>query len=670
MLEPYRTGGIVKTALFLPGQNDVQISAYGTGLNNAGVIVGYQLSTIYPAVYGHYVSLLRDPAGVYSETVCPQIPPHTKLLPYAINDPGVIAGDDTALSPTHAVIATPLPGSAQFTASASSLTFAPQSVGTTSPGQQVTITNTGNARMDIAGMAFLGSPFGRSEFTVSGCLDTTTGFASLNPGASCTITIYLAPAVAVGDPNGPHAPPPGTIFTDTLFIDDSSPASPHSVNVAGQILAPPPPPPQPTPPSCTMSGYSAGPPRQVTFTMQDTVSGLSNVAVADAANATAAIPSFPAGDTDPLNATMMQTDSRQVSSITLQVTNTAGLSTSCSGGIAGGANQWSGLTGAITGRVAVVPDLAGIFEAFARGSDNSLWHASQTQVNGPWSAWESLGGVITSDPAAIVGSDGGFKVFAAGADSAVWELAQTEPQGAWSNWVSLGGVFGGGPAVALSGGEAIDVFARGTDLALWHRYQMGLDGPWSDWTSLGGYVVSDPVVAQTYSAAPINVFAQGGDNALWQIAETDSATEMWTGWNPVGGDSFTGRASFAVDQGGSLEIFARGADNTLRRNVQSATDPLMWTGWTPLGGYLTSEPAAATNQDGSIDVFVRGGDNALWHIAQGSPGPSFGAWTSLGGILGSTLTALPNSDGRLEVYALAPDSTLWHIAQVFPGAWN
>lgn len=661
LLEPRASGASVSTTeLFQPGQSGVPINGYGTGLNNAGDIVGYQAMSY--TGFGDYVPFLRDASGVYSEIVCPGIP-HFDILPYAINDSGVIAGDDTAQSPTQSFIATPLPGLAQFTASASSVTFGPQPAGSTSPGQAVTITNTGTTRMDIGAMEFFTGTFlniGPSQFHVSGCVDPTTGSASLDPGASCTITIFFAPG---------SAQPPGTTVTDRLIIDDSSPASPHIINVSGQVLGSTPP--SPTPPLCTTLVYSAGPPRQVKFKMQDAAVGLSSIVVTDALNATATIPAFTPGDIFVLP-TMTQTDPNRTSSITFQATNTIGLSAVCSATIAGGANQWSGLTGAITGRVVVVPDHLGTLEAFARGPDNSLWHASQTQVNGPWPAWESLGGVITSDPAVIPGPDGGLKVFAAGTDSAIWEIEQTEPRGAWSSWASLGGVVAGNPAVALSAGEAIDVFARGTDLALWHKYQMGPGGPWSDWTCLGGYLVTDPVVAQTISYGPINVFAQGGDHALWQIAEVGGGTETWTRWNAVGGGPFTGNPAVASDQAGVLEVLIRGADNALWYSVQSSiNNPLGWTAWASPGGYVTSDPAAVTNQDGTVDVFVRGGDNGLWHIEQSLlPGGPFGAWTSLGGILGSSIAAVRDRDGRLEVYALAPDNTLWHIAQVFPGAWN
>ena len=78
-------------------------------------------------------------------------------------------------------------------------------------------------------------------------------------------------------------------------------------------------------------------------------------------------------------------------------------------------------------------------------------------------------------------------------------------------WESLGGFLSSGPDVCSWAEGRLDVFARGGDSALWHIW---FDGGWSDWESPGGFLTSDPT-AVSWSNGRIDVFARGGDNALW-----------------------------------------------------------------------------------------------------------------------------------------------------------
>jgi hypothetical protein len=86
------------------------------------------------------------------------------------------------------------------------------------------------------------------------------------------------------------------------------------------------------------------------------------------------------------------------------------------------------------------------------------------------------------------------------------------PQGTWHDWESLGGGLTSGPAVASWAANRLDVFARGGDDALWHKFWDGTS--WHDWESLGGSLTSDPA-AVSWGPNRIDAFARGGDNALW-----------------------------------------------------------------------------------------------------------------------------------------------------------
>ena len=135
---------------------------FARGLNNAATVVGYGFG-------GDGYSW--DPtSGVKSRMLCLG----GNAIVQGINDSGVVVGG------WH--IMTPLPGEPQIILSTTNLTFAPTPVGQTSAPQTVVVTNSGNARLDIAQIDAAGN-----GFAISGCLDPTTHTASLDPGANCTL---------------------------------------------------------------------------------------------------------------------------------------------------------------------------------------------------------------------------------------------------------------------------------------------------------------------------------------------------------------------------------------------------------------------------------------------------------------------------------------------------
>ena len=97
------------------------------------------------------------------------------------------------------------------TLSASSLNFGTVVVGTTSPPQMVTLTNTGNAALTISSIKLAGSAYP----VTNNCT------ASLAPGGSCTFTITFKPKSA------------GTL-TGTVTITDNASNSPQVISMTGQ----------------------------------------------------------------------------------------------------------------------------------------------------------------------------------------------------------------------------------------------------------------------------------------------------------------------------------------------------------------------------------------------------------------------------------------------------
>jgi len=81
-------------------------------------------------------------------------------------------------------------GVASVSLSSSSLTFAARDIGTTSIPQTVTLTNTGDATLTIAGETFSGANVG--DFPI----EANTCGSSLAAGANCTLTISFAPTAS------------------------------------------------------------------------------------------------------------------------------------------------------------------------------------------------------------------------------------------------------------------------------------------------------------------------------------------------------------------------------------------------------------------------------------------------------------------------------------------
>jgi hypothetical protein len=95
------------------------------------------------------------------------------------------------------------------TLSTSSLTFSTQLVRTLSTTQQVTLTNTGTATLNITSIVASG------DFT-----QTNTCGSSVQPGASCTISVQFMPAQK------------GT-RTGSVTITDNAPDSPQTISLTG-----------------------------------------------------------------------------------------------------------------------------------------------------------------------------------------------------------------------------------------------------------------------------------------------------------------------------------------------------------------------------------------------------------------------------------------------------
>src|SRR5205807_1755724 len=99
------------------------------------------------------------------------------------------------------------------TLSATSSAFGEQRVGTASPAQNVTLTNTGGAPLNLTGITITGAQ--AADFAFAAGNTCPSGAGSVAPGASCTISVSFTPAA------------PGTRAA-TVNITDDAADSPQS----------------------------------------------------------------------------------------------------------------------------------------------------------------------------------------------------------------------------------------------------------------------------------------------------------------------------------------------------------------------------------------------------------------------------------------------------------
>src|SRR2546427_3150351 len=107
--------------------------------------------------------------------------------------------------------------------SATSSTFGNQRVGTSSPTQNVTLTNNGGAPLNLTSITITGAQ--AADFAFAAGNTCPIGTSSVAPGASCTISVSFTPA-------GPG------VQAAAVNITDDAAGSPQSVSLAGTGMAP------------------------------------------------------------------------------------------------------------------------------------------------------------------------------------------------------------------------------------------------------------------------------------------------------------------------------------------------------------------------------------------------------------------------------------------------
>lgn len=250
----------------------------------------------------------------------------------------------------------------------------------------------------------------------------------------------------------------------------------------------------------------------------------------------------------------------------------------------------------------------------------------------------NLGGEKIGDPSISSWEAGRLDAFARGSNNALWHKWYTPGTG-WSSWASLFGTLTSGPDAVSWGKNRIDVMAQKDSSHLYHYYWNG-----STWNSevIEGSIYGDPTVS-SWESGRFDLFVRGTNNQLWHRAFTGGS---WTAWEPLGGISnYASPSPDAVSWGPNRVdvVFLNG----------TTVEHYYWTGtsWGSdnLGGWVCADPTITSTSSEHLDVFVKGCvDGGLWRDSF-APGIGWSGWSPMYGRPASGPDAVSSGKNRIDL---------------------
>jgi hypothetical protein len=291
--------------------------------------------------------------------------------------------------------------------------------------------------------------------------------------------------------------------------------------------------------------------------------------------------------------------------------------------------------------------------------------------------------VPTYDIMFPTGPSPGYRLDEVALNSWDWEFVRnqllksssTGPHDPFIHWQHLGGHdLRGYPAATRNRDGRLEVFALGGDRALYHIWELRPGGAWSQWASLGGHDLFGPVATATAADGRLQVFVCGSDSRIYSRQQL-AANGNWGPWFGLGGDGVKG-FSVSRNADGRLELVAVFADGGLY-DIWQLTPNGNWSAWSPLGGHDLRGPVSlAANADGRLEAFVVGGDGNVYHRWQTAANGTNG-WAGWANLIDprlakvSDLRAERAGDGRLFVILMTQNHSVSSLAQVIPnGDWG
>lgn len=232
----------------------------------------------------------------------------------------------------------------------------------------------------------------------------------------------------------------------------------------------------------------------------------------------------------------------------------------------------------------------------------------------------------------------------------------------WSAWVPIGSPPSGStgrPAALSRNSRVTNIYARGGDKALW---QLGFwNNRWHGWDRHedGLMLASSPAAASPGPDHEI-VFAAGADGAL--RSKSWRSGTGWSGWDSLGTNEigFTGDPVATCRDPRTCNVYVRGTDNALWQLIWSQDGRRHWARHGD-AGMLAADPAAAALGPDQEIVFIVGTDGDVW-AKRWTAGAGWGGWDLLGAPVGGVaggLGAISRHPGVVDIFARGNDDALW-----------
>ncbi len=242
---------------------------------------------------------------------------------------------------------------------------------------------------------------------------------------------------------------------------------------------------------------------------------------------------------------------------------------------------------------------------------------------------------------------------------------QNSPNGAWSGLTSLDGWGLLDMAVAENLDGRLEVFALGGDRAIYHRWQTTAgQSVWSGWQNLGGSQLKDVAVGRNQDGS-LDMVVVGGDNMVYEQRQ-NGAGGGFGGWRYVGGVGVT-QIEVGTYPSGRLALMGLSTDGELFMTSQPSLNAA-FAGWTTLGGWQLRSFDLTRNLDGRMEIVALGGDRQVYGKTQGGEFLGFGDWWSYGVAQIQDLDVTMGARGELNVLMVGGDGVIYHTAQNGPGA--
>lgn len=213
------------------------------------------------------------------------------------------------------------------------------------------------------------------------------------------------------------------------------------------------------------------------------------------------------------------------------------------------------------------------------------------------------------------------------------------------------------------------LFARTTGGGIRFAQQAAPNGSWSPLMTLDGNLLRDFVVTNNADGR-VELFALGGDRAIYHRWQTAPNGSTWSGWAWEGGANLVD-FDVVLTQDGRLQVFALGSDGAVLEKHQVCAN-CSFGGWsTVLSNTGLVSLHAAVSLTGRISLFGTNVPGELFVSSQGAPGAAFPGFASLAGAAISDFKVVRNPDGRLDVVVLVPRTGLYGRGQLAPdGDWG